>query len=181
VANKGKFLRIVTVALSVVIVLALAGLVYGIVEIYRLRTGVVNLPMYTSHEMVALPELTGEELLTAIKYNGMKYAIIGDYVYYASHDHNLYMYRFNLETYAHELYLQAPVFGVITDGETLFFIAGTLPDTGIFSIDPMGGIQAIAYNVDIEGEFRKYRGVIFYSDIYGQARTILPCGRPIVL
>ena len=177
-----KLLKVTIVALAVATALTLAVVVYSVAEIHRLRTGGVDLSIYTIDEIVELPtELTGEELLRSIGYRGMKHAMIGDYLYYANPDRNLHMYRFNLETYSHALYLQVPVFGVITDGERLFIMAGTSPDAGIFSVDPIDGcIQAIAYGVDIDREFHKYRGVIFYSDIYGQARAILPCGRPFI-
>ena len=164
-----------------VIVLALGGLVYGIAAIYRLRTAEPNLPVYAIAEIDVPQEISGEALRLSIAQRGMSYAIIGDILYYANPDRNLYMYRFNLETDAHELYLQASVFGVITDGEKLFIMVDTQLGVGIFSVNPAGEMQAIAYDVDIHREFRKYRGIIFYSDINGQERTILPCGRPIVL
>jgi len=182
VASK-KWLKAVIAALAVAIVLALAVAAYSVMEIYRLRTGGVDLPTCASDKIAELPTaLTGEELLRYLEYRSMKYVIIGDYLYYVNPDHNRYMYHLNLETYYHGLYLQVPVFGVITDGEKLFLMADTPPEAGIFSVNPEDGdIQALAFSVDIDGEFHKYRGVIFYSDSYGQGRAVLPCGRPFVL
>ena len=126
--NSTKVLKIAIAALVVFIVAALGGLGYGISAIYRLRTGEADFPMYTINEIVELQEaapqeITGEALRLSIAQRGMHYAVIDDYLYYANPDRNRYMYRFNLETDAHELYLQVPVFGVITDGEKLFFMA----------------------------------------------------------
>lgn len=174
--------KIVIGALGVVIVLAFAGVAYGIVTVHRLHNHEAVLPMYATHEYNAPPTWqTLEELLVFIEHSGTDSAIIGDYLYYINPDRNHHMYRFNMETHCHNLYLQIPIFGVITYEETLFFTAYIFSNPGIYAFGFGEFIGTVASDADINKEWRIEDGIIYYYDINGHERKVTVCGRPIAL
>ena len=167
-------------ALMLIWMLALVGTVYGFITIHHFRHEAATVETEDAEDYEPQPTLTARELFDLIEYNGMLYGIIDDYLFYVNTDS--YVYRFNLSTYCHQLYLQIPVFGVITEGDTLFIIIGTPPDSAIMAIDTINGhMQVVAVDVNAYKEWRIDNGIIFFWDISGQERSILPCGRPIVL
>ncbi|MCL2286814.1 MAG: hypothetical protein FWC32_10695 [Firmicutes bacterium] len=175
--------KITIVALMLVWMLALLGTAYGFVTIHRLRMEAAPQNVNAdAQDYEPQATLTAGELFHTIEQNGMYYAIIGDYLFYVNPDNGSHMYRFNLSTYYHQLYLQVPVFGVITNGEVLLVMFGTPPDSAILAVDPVNDYtQIIAIDVDTYKEWRIDDGIIFYWDTSGRERSILPCGRPIVL
>ena len=177
--NKIKLLKPAIAALAVATVLALAGVAYGFVAI--LHVPAIEVTAY-HHDQNAETAITAEILQTAINDRQMHHATIGDYLYFANTDSHLYLYRFNLAAHSYKLYLQMPVFGVITDGEELFVLAKNTTETKILSYTPGSGeMKIIARAVDANGEFHKDKGIIFYVDMAGENRAVSTCGRPIVL
>ena len=106
------------------------------------------------------------------------YAVIGGYKYAAGFGRS--MYRINLQTHYRELYLQMPIFGVITDGEKLFFLTASDGTPGLLSYRPAtGDMQAITNFIDAAAGIRYQSGMIFYVDHTRRIRSVLTCGRPV--
>lgn len=169
-------LKIAIAVLGLITVFALAGVAHGVASIF--------VPDGTTaagrDETCKLSET--EALRATIEAADAPYEIIGNYLYYANPGHHFYMYRLGLYDFSHKLYLQMPVFDVITDGERLFFSAGEMPNVGIFTYCPAGGeANALAHNVSVCGSFRMEDGMIFFTDTRGEAQGVLVCGRQIVL
>jgi len=153
-------------SLLLLIIVFAAGLAYGVLGIYRLQSMSVVCN-------AVRPEENGfewEEL------HGQHYAAIGDYLYFA--DFGGYMYRINLQNSSRQLYLQISVFGLVTDGERLFFAVINDGDVVLLS-HSSGDIQPLTNVLDVNANIRYYNGMIFFVDNVGRIRSILPCGRPV--
>lgn len=139
---------------------------YGALGVYRLRSP------RAVYEII-VPEEPGFD-----REQPEHYATIDGYMYYASFGG--YMYRVSLQTFSRELYLHMPVFGVITDGERLFFSTADNGARGLLSHCPAtGDMQALTNVIDVNADIRYYNGMIFFVDNNRQIRSILPCGRPV--
>jgi len=157
------------IIVSLLCVALAAGLIFGAVGVYRLRT--VS-PAAFIPTMLEAPAFDQAEL------SERDYATIGDYVYFASFGR--YMYRANLQNFSRELYLQMPVWGIITDGERLFFATAIGEAPALMSYDPAGGdMLAITNEIDARAGIRYYGGMVFFVDGRGRVRCVLPCGRPV--
>jgi hypothetical protein len=191
VENKsGKKVNIVVVVLAAALVILGALAFCGIFTAVRLQQNARSASVaLTQNEALTEtlyeyleeePMLYGRELVNHIKDSETEFVIIGDYLYYISEAH--YLYQINLTTYYNLRYLQTPIFAVTTYEEALIFIAGTPPDSRIFSLDTQeGAINTIAYDVCEKSGIYIQNGVIFYTDIYGEERAVLPCGRPVTI
>ena len=137
---------------------------YGALGVYRLQ----SVPAVAVHPQEAAFEW--EELY------GQHYATIGDYLYFANWGG--YMYRVNLQNLSRELYLQIPVFGIVTDGERLFFAVINDGDVVLLS-HSFDDTQHLTNILGADANIRYHNGMIFFVDNAGQIRSILPCGRPV--
>jgi len=157
------------IVISLLVVVLVAGLAYGGLGVYRLQFGqaAVHIPVQQEGATFDRAELYGRD-----------YATIGDYLYFATFGG--LMYRANLQTYLRELYLQMPVWGVVTDGERLLFVTANDTVPALVSYDPQtGDMLAITNRIDARAGIHYYNGMVFYVDNRGQIRSILPCGRPV--
>lgn len=139
---------------------------YGALGAYRLQSMPVVRNVVNQEEI----SFDWEELY------GQDYATVGDYLYFASFGG--YMYRVNLQNLSRELYLQIPVFGIVTDGEKLFF--AVINDGAMVLLSHShGDMQALTNILGADANIRYHNGMIFFVDNVGQIRSILPCGRPV--
>jgi len=154
------------IILSLLIIVLAAGLAYGALGVYRLQ----SVPVVRSAVNPQETSFDWEELY------GQHYATVGDYLYFANFGG--YMYRVNLQNLSRELYLQIPVFGIVTDREQLFF-AVVNDDAMVLLSHSLGDMQVLTNILGADASIRYHNGMIFFVDNVGQIRSILPCGRPV--
>ena len=154
------------IVLALLAVVLAAGLAYGAFGVYQL---------HSLQATGAYPTQAGFDL---DELHGRDYATIGDYLYFASFGGH--MYRVNLQTFSRELYLQMPIWGIITNDENLFFVTANDDVPGLLSYDPATSqMHFITNRIDANAGIRYYNGTIFFVDGARRIRSILPCGRPV--